>query len=73
MAIKMIRRKEVVLEGVAFIEETYSDGEKEKIVRKQKSEPTADDEKYTLTETEQAILNTAINAEYLVCLAELGL
>ena len=26
-----------------------------------------------LTETEEAILNTAINTEYLVCLAELGL
>lgn len=30
-------------------------------------------EESELTETEEAILNTAINTEYLVCLAELGL
>lgn len=33
----------------------------------------ADFEEPTLSETEQAILETAINTEYLVCLADLGL
>ena len=36
------------------------------------SEPTEPVEP-ELTETEEVILNTAINTEYLVCLAELGL
>lgn len=73
MAMKLVKSKEFVLDGVTFIEETYSDGKKEKIVRKQKSELAAGEGNHVLTETEQAILNTAINTEYLVCLAELGL
>lgn len=61
--------------GIEYLEKTYSNGtvvveamdsEDDKIKTSNKPEPI-------LTEQEEAILNTAINTEYLVCLAELGL
>ncbi len=35
--------------------------------------PVPEEKKEELTEQEQAILETAVNTEYLVCLAELGI
>lgn len=75
MAMRLKKVEEIHEDGVVFIAETYSNGKRETIVKTQKSDKTVKVEKPIpeLTETEEAILNTAINTEYLVCLAELGL
>lgn len=67
--------EEIIEDGVVYIAETYSNGKKETVVKTQKSDENTEVEDLTpeLTEQEEAILNTAINTEYLVCLAELGL
>ena len=67
--------EEIIEDSVVYIVETYSNGKKETIVKTQKSDENTEVEDLTpeLTEQEEAILKTAINTEYLVCLAELGL
>ena len=66
---KLKSRREFEENGVCFIEEIYTNGERETVVQYQKRvEPTPEP---PLSETEQAILDTAINVDYLVCMKEL--
>lgn len=71
---KLKSRREFEENGVCFIEEIYTNGERETVVQYQKrvepseSEPTPEP---PLSETEQAILDTAVNVDYLVCMKEL--
>lgn len=64
----LIDKREVTENGVVYIVEEYSNGATIKY-----NKPTAQPETPKLTDMEQAILDTALNTEYLVCLAELGL
>ena len=61
--------------GVIFIEEIYTDGEKETVLRHKKNDalPQQPQPTPTLSETEQAVLDTAVDVEYLVCLKDMNL
>lgn len=66
----IINKKEIFEDGQAYIVEEYSNGA---IVKYTK--PTSDEEQENnkLTDIELAILETSVNTDYLVCLADLGL
>ena len=71
---KLKSRREFEENGVIFIEEIYTDGEREPVVRYKKRTESSNPEptpEQPLSETEQAILDTAINIDYLVCMKEL--
>ena len=71
---KLKSRREFEENGVIFIEEIYTDEERETVVRYKKcveSSETVPTPEPKLTETEQAILETAVNVDYLVCMKEL--
>lgn len=71
---KLKSRREFEENGVIFIEEIYTDEERETVVRYKKRTESSNPEPIPepqLTETEQAILDTAINVDYLVCMKEL--
>lgn len=61
--------------GVIFIEEIYTDGEKETTLRHKKDDalPKQPQPTPALSETEQAVLDTAVDVEYLVCLKDMDL
>ena len=67
---KIIREEESTRDGLPYIAQTYDNGA---TVRFMKGEPPKEPEREeeTLTEQEQAILETAINVDYLVCMKEL--
>ena len=68
----IINKKEIFEDGQAYIVEEYSNGA---IVKYTKPISTSDGEQENnkLTDIELAILETSVNADYLVCLANLGL
>ena len=61
---------EIEENGIVYVVETYSNGA---IVKYAKPTGEPKTETQHLTDIEEAILETALNTEYLVCLAELGL
>lgn len=65
----LINKREVTENGVVYIVEEYSSGAIIKYNKPTEEPPSTP----KLTDMEQAILDTALNTEYLVCLAELGL
>lgn len=65
----LIDKREVTENGVVYIVEEYSNGATIKYNKPISVQP----ETPKLTDMEQSILDTALNTEYLVCLAELGL
>ena len=65
----LINKREVTENGVVYIVEEYSGGATVKYNKPTPVQP----EQEKLTDMEEAILETALNTEYLVCLAELGL
>lgn len=71
----MLRKKteELTENGTAFIVETFLNEAGEVKGRTKYPKPCGEmqAEKETLTETEQAILETAVNVDYLVCLQDL--
>lgn len=66
----IIDKKEIEENGIIYVVETYSNGAIVKYIK-----PLEEPQPKTqhLTDIEEAILETALNTEYLVCLAELGL
>lgn len=70
MAIYLIDKKEIEEDGQIYVLEEYSNGT---TVKYTKSTEKFNPEKPQLTDVEQTILETAINIEYLVCLADLGI
>ena len=66
----LINVKEVVEDGQIYVVEEYSSGAIVKYVKP--AEGTEPDVPQP-SETDQTVLETAINTEYLVCLADLGL
>lgn len=67
---EIIDVQEVIEDGIIYVITTYSNG----VVIKQAKEgmePLPDNPQ--MSDIEEAILETALNTEYLVCLAELGL
>ena len=65
----LINKREVTENGVVYIVEEYSSGATIKYNKPISVQP----EPERLTDIEESILETALNTEYLVCLAELGL
>ena len=67
---KIIREEETTRDGLPCTTQTYDNGA---TVRFLKGEPPKEPEPVPemLTEQEQAILETAINVDYLVCMKEL--
>ena len=67
---KIIKEEETTRDGMPCIAQTYDNGA---TVRFMKGEPPKEQEreKETLTEQEQALLETAVNVDYLVCMKEL--
>ena len=67
---KIIKEEETTRDGMPCIAQTYDNGA---MVRFMKGEPPKEPEREeeTLTETEQAILETAVNVDYLVCLQDM--
>lgn len=68
---KIIKEEETTRDGLPCTTQTYDNGA---TVRFMKGEPPKETEKEeeTLTEQEQAILETAVNVDYLVCLEDLN-
>lgn len=66
----IISTEEIEENGVVYIIETFSNGANVKRIKS--TEPERPEKQY-LSSTEESILETALNTEYLVCLAELGL
>lgn len=69
------RTEELTENGVVFIVETFLNEAGEEKGRTKYPKPSAETPEpvpETLTETEQAILETAVNIEYLVCLEDLN-
>ena len=67
----LINKREVTENGVVYIVEEYSSGAIVKYNKPTSVQP--EPEIQHLTDIEESILETALNTEYLVCLAELGL
>ena len=67
------RTEELTENGAVFIVETFLNAADEEKGRTKYPKPSAQPEPVpeTLTEAEQAILETAINVDYLVCMKEL--
>ena len=67
------RKDEQTENGAVFIEETFLNaaGEEKGRTKSQTQGGETQAEQETLTEQEQAILETAINVDYLVCMKEL--
>jgi len=67
------RTEELTENGAVFIVETFLNAAGEEKGRTKYPKPSAEPEpaEETLTEAEQAILETAINVDYLVCMKEL--
>lgn len=67
------RTEELTENGAVFIVETFLNAAGEEKGRTKYPKPGAQPEpaQETLTEAEQAILETAINVDYLVCMKEL--
>lgn len=70
MNVYIVTTEEIEENGIVYVVETYSNGAIVKYI-KPIGEPQP--EILHLNDTEEAILETALNVEYLVCLAELGL
>lgn len=70
MATYLVDKKEIKENGQIYVLEEYSNGA---TVKYTKPTEKIDPEKPQLTDVEQTILETAINIEYLACLADLGL
>jgi len=66
----IINKKEIFEDGQAYIIEEYSNGAIVKYTKPSLNEEKKDN---TLTDIELAILETSVNTDYLVCLANLGL
>lgn len=68
----IINKKEIFEDSQTYIVEEYSNGT---IVKYTKPTQTSDGEQENnkLTDIELAILETSVNTDYLVCLADLGL
>lgn len=67
------RTEELTENGAVFIVETFLNAAGEEKGRTKYPKPSAETQptQETLTEAEQAILETAINVDYLVCMKEL--
>ncbi len=67
------RTEELTENGAVFIVETFLNAAGEEKGRTKYPKPGVQTqaEEETLTETEQAILETAVNVDYLVCMKEL--
>lgn len=67
------RTEELTENGAVFIVETFLNAAGEEKGRTKYPKPSAQTQaaQETLTEQEQAILDTAINVDYLVCMKEL--
>ena len=67
------RTEELTENGAVFIVETFLNAAGEEKGRTKYPKPSAQPEpvQETLTEAEQAILETAVNVDYLVCMKEL--
>ena len=68
------RTEELTENGAVFIVETFLNAAGEEKGRTKYPKPSAETPELaqeTLTETEQAILETAVNVDYLVCLQDL--